>query len=117
MTSPDAGTGDVVIDGLIKLVRRVASEQKIYRTETIAGLNAAADTIARLVQQRDAASVYIKVLEQAVLETHHAQVDGANWYTRGASGLYDQVARWIRKSHEASGVYRAAIASKGQEGK
>lgn len=47
----------------------------------------------------------VKSLEAAMKIAHqalaHAQAVGANWYTRGASGLYQQVAMWVRKGREA----------------
>lgn len=39
----------------------------------------------------------LKEARQALLEVQHAQEVGANWYTRGESGLYQQVAMWIRR--------------------
>jgi hypothetical protein len=46
----------------------------------------------------------LPILSQALLEVAHAQECGAQWYTRGADGLYNQVAMWVRKG-------RAAIAA------
>ena len=44
------------------------------------------------------------VAQTALAELPHAQSAGANWYTRGASGLYQQVAMWVRKGREAIGA-------------
>lgn len=44
----------------------------------------------------------LKTLQTAMAEVAHAQQSGANWYTRGASGLYQQVAMWRRKGSEAA---------------
>lgn len=43
----------------------------------------------------------LKVTHRALFEVSHAQQSGANWYTRGESGLYQQVAMWVRKGFEA----------------
>lgn len=49
----------------------------------------------------------LKDIEQALLEVRHAQEVGANWYTRGASGLYQQVAMWVGKGFAALDALRA----------
>jgi hypothetical protein len=41
------------------------------------------------------------VLQQTLLEVSHAQQNGSDWYTKGSSGLYQQVSMWIGKGQEA----------------
>ncbi len=43
----------------------------------------------------------LRITHQALIETAHAQSVGADWYTKGASGLYQQVAMWVRKGLDA----------------
>jgi len=50
------------------------------------------------LKERDKA---IEVLRQTVMEVHHAQSRGPDWYTRGASGLFSQVRMSLEKSKEA----------------
>lgn len=38
---------------------------------------------------------------QALLEVKHAQEVGANWYTKGSEGLYQQVSMWVRRGMAA----------------
>lgn len=43
----------------------------------------------------------LKTAHQALLEVAHAQDVGPEWYTRGASGLRQQVAMWVRRGLDA----------------
>jgi len=43
----------------------------------------------------------IEVLRHTVMEVRHAQNVGAEWYTRGAGGLYQQVRLWLDKADAA----------------
>jgi hypothetical protein len=43
----------------------------------------------------------LKTAHQALLEVTHAQDVGPEWYTRGASGLRQQVAMWVTRGLEA----------------
>lgn len=43
----------------------------------------------------------LRVTHQALLEVRHAQECGPGWYTRGESGLYQQVSMWVRRGLEA----------------
>jgi len=40
---------------------------------------------------------HIKILQQTILEVRHAQYNVSDWYTRGDSGLYQQVSMWLEK--------------------
>ena len=73
-----APSEDTQEDEAIKYIRADEAEEKIERLDSV-----------------------IKVLHQAILEVDHAQQDGASWYTKGSSGLYQQVRLWINKSYEA----------------
>lgn len=50
----------------------------------------------------------LKTLEQALHEVRHAQDCGAEWYTKGSSGLYQQVRMWVNKGFDAIREARAA---------
>ena len=50
----------------------------------------------------DAAWSDIKIMQQALLEINHAQREGPDWYTKGDSGLYQQVRMWLDKGLKAS---------------
>jgi hypothetical protein len=43
----------------------------------------------------------LKTAHQALLEVAHAQDAGPEWYTRGASGLRQQVSTWVRRGLDA----------------
>jgi len=43
----------------------------------------------------------IKIMQQTILEVRHAQYNGSDWYTKGSSGLYQQVSLWLNKGQEA----------------
>jgi hypothetical protein len=43
----------------------------------------------------------INILQQAILEFAHARSCGPDWYTRGESGMYQQVGLWIDRGQEA----------------
>lgn len=43
----------------------------------------------------------LKVARHALLEFSLAQERGPGWYTKGASGMYQQVQHWLRKGLEA----------------
>ena len=49
----------------------------------------------------DAYKEAIKVAQQALMEVHHAQSVGANWYTHGEHGLNKQTGMWVRKGLDA----------------
>jgi hypothetical protein len=51
----------------------------------------------------------MKVANQALLETRHAQSVGDSWYTKGASGLYQQVDMWVRKGLAAIAATKSAF--------
>ena len=52
---------------------------------------------AELARLREA----LKVANQLVIEVNHAYTQGPEWYTRGESGLRQQVAMWIDKASKA----------------
>jgi len=56
----------------------------------------------------------LETLEQTLREVRHAQSSGANWYTRGASGLYQQVAMHVRRGFEAIAILREHMGEQGQ---
>lgn len=41
-----------------------------------------------------------KVAKQALAEVRHAQDNGSRWYTKGESGLFQQVRMWLNKAQE-----------------
>jgi len=43
----------------------------------------------------------LKILQQTILEVRHAQNNGSDWYTKGDSGLYQQVSLWLDKGQKA----------------
>jgi hypothetical protein len=43
----------------------------------------------------------IEALEQMILEVRHAQSVGSSWYTKGDSGLYQQVRMWLDKGSKS----------------
>ena len=47
----------------------------------------------------------IKTANQALLEVEHARLKGPDWYTRGASGLYQHVAMWVKRGLDATGKH------------
>ena len=51
----------------------------------------------------------LNTVEQALREVQHAQSVGASWYTRGSSGLYGQVAMWVRKGFEAIAAAKTVL--------
>jgi hypothetical protein len=44
----------------------------------------------------------ISTMRQALMEVSHAQSMGSDWYTRGSSGLYQQVSMWVRRGKDAA---------------
>ena len=61
------------------------------------------DTSERVINKvLDAAWPDIKTMQQALLEMKHAQSAGPEWYTRGESGLKQQVRMWIDKGLKSS---------------
>lgn len=48
----------------------------------------------------------LKIVHQALIEVAHAQDVGPWWYTKGANGLYQQVAMWVRKGLDAIAAVR-----------
>ena len=48
-------------------------------------------------------------IEQLIREVRHAQSVGSAWYTKGASGLYQQISMWLGKGHEAAKKLRQAL--------
>ena len=59
--------------------------------------NGIATKDAELARLREA----LKVANQLVIEVNHAYTQGPEWYTRGESGLRQQVAMWIDKASKA----------------
>ena len=47
----------------------------------------------------------LKTANQALLEVHHAQVSGSQWYTRGERGLSLQVSMWVKRGLDATGKH------------
>jgi len=43
----------------------------------------------------------IETIKQMISECQHAQMVGSEWYTKGASGLYQHIAEWLRKGRTA----------------
>jgi len=61
------------------------------------------DTSERVINKvLDAAWPDIKTMQQALLEMKHAQSAGPEWYTRGESGLKQQVRMWLDKGLKSS---------------
>lgn len=58
---------------------------------------------AALAEQRKSALLLdaLEIAMQALREVDHAQQNGARWYTKGESGLYQHVRMWIRRGLEA----------------
>jgi len=56
------------------------------------------------IERLDAA---LDTCNQMILEVAHAQRSGADWYTKGGSGLHQQVSMWIRKASDAIKKARA----------
>ena len=54
-----------------------------------------------LVDQVEKLEAAREVMKQTLLEITHAQQCGPGWYTRGASGLHQQVRMWINKANVA----------------
>lgn len=55
----------------------------------------------RLLGEIDRLRDSLSVAKQALLEVRHAQTCGSEWYTRGASGLYQQVSTWVNRGLDA----------------
>lgn len=68
---------------------------------TLMNLIATAKEVERLKAERDELHAAIKTANQALLEVAHAQYNGPEWYTRGESGLRQQVAMWVQRGLEA----------------
>ena len=66
-------------------------------------MQAVADVCSKHYRQHDAEKVReeLKTINQAILEVAHAQQSGAEWYTKGSSGLYQQVRLWIGKASDS----------------
>ena len=43
----------------------------------------------------------IKTIQQTFMEVAHAQHNGSAWYTKGDSGLYQQVSMWLGRGQAA----------------
>jgi DNA repair exonuclease SbcCD ATPase subunit len=67
----------------------------------IEDLIATAKEAERLKAERDELHAAIKTANQALFEVAHAQHNGPEWYTRGESGLRQQVAMWVQRGLEA----------------
>jgi len=58
----------------------------------------------------------MKVINQMILEVRHAQYNGSDWYTKGDSGLYQQVSLWLGKGTDALfKVNKLLLASQAEE--
>ncbi len=44
----------------------------------------------------------LKESRHALYEVSHAQSLGAKWYTKGESGLYQQVNMWVKKGQKSA---------------
>lgn len=55
----------------------------------------------------------LETLAQAIREVQHAQNNGPSWYTRGANGLYMQVAAWCRRGASAAQEALAILQKEG----
>ena len=75
----------------------VAAESEARHQSCLVLMKSVQDHRARIAQIEAA----LKVTHQALIETMHAQEVGASWYTKGESGLYQQVHMWVRKGLEA----------------
>ena len=67
----------------------------------------AADTIETLQARIAELDAALDVCNQMILEVNHAQSNGSDWYTKGESGLYQQVSMWIGKASDAIKKARA----------
>lgn len=63
-----------------------------------------AETIRRQRAQLEQAWAALRIARQTFREVEHAQRSGANWYTQGASGLYQQVALHLRRGEKAASL-------------
>lgn len=61
----------------------------------------AADYILQLREEAEKMKAAIMVVSQTLLEVSHAQDVGANWYTRGHSGLFAQIRMQVAKGVKA----------------
>lgn len=57
-----------------------------------------------LIAQNAALREALEVAMQTVREVSHAQENGARWYTDGATGLYQQIRRHVRRAFDAYAV-------------
>lgn len=59
------------------------------------------EQIQSILDEREEIGKQIMVLQQTLSEVAHAQQCGAQWYTKGASGLFTQVSMWVRRGQAA----------------
>lgn len=57
----------------------------------------------------------LRTIKQMIAEVNHAQLSGPGWYTKGANGLYQQVALWLKKGEEASSKIEEQLALKDKQ--
>lgn len=60
-----------------------------------------ADMVIVKSERLDALEHAVRVCSQTMLEVGGAQLRGAGWYTKGASGLYQQVDMHVRRANDA----------------
>ena len=97
--TPASEYSDAIEDAMsewdaVKIARLVIAEYK-FKLDCEAARIATKD--AELAQLREA----LEVANQLVIEVNHAYTQGPEWYTRGESGLRQQVAMWIDKASKA----------------
>ena len=106
---PPAGTLEARFGGLVRMCEHYFGiEPQPFSSQ--GPETRIAEAMARAAQPPPADLLdLLKIMEQALMEVRHAQEVGANWYTRGESGLYQQVSMWVRKGFTAVNAARAAL--------
>ena len=89
----------VLIDRIEEL--EALTDRQVKRTGKLTGQ---VDGLLKENKRLDAA---LDTCNQMILEVAHAQRSGADWYTKGGSGLHQQVSMWIRKASDAIKKARA----------
>ena len=60
------------------------------------------DILVEMMDHRKRLREDVNTMRQAIFEVDHAQRQGPGWYTKGDSGLYEQVRLWLDRALDAA---------------
>jgi uncharacterized protein YoxC len=89
------------LNGVIQMLNAWIKQQQARIDELEGSHQMMLEDCQEQVAEIDRLNAALDVLQQTLLEVSHAQQCGADWYTKGASGLRQQVAMWVHKGQTA----------------